>query len=37
MKAGLRFGFLPIETTSYASGSEKFLTMYQKSSPKVLY
>ena len=26
-----------VEIDRYASGSEKFLTMYQKSPPKVLY
>jgi len=29
--------FCLLKTTRYASGSEKFLTMYQNSPPKVLY
>ena len=33
---GLLF-FCFTKTTSYASGSEKLLAMYQKSPPKVLY
>ena len=31
------FSFCLTKTTSYTSGSEKLLAMYQKSLPKVLY
>lgn len=31
------WSFVSAKTTSTASGSEKFLAMYQKSPPEVLY